>query len=228
MSFSQLPLIEIDTPLPAKTLIDAEWLTTQIDAVVERQKAHRQAASILNAARRKAEKVMRDVYRSQHKMETEMADEMERLREATIEHSESQWLATHVKYLLEGEEMQQAWVDKVAKHIHHSIEKVLTAWFDEQPYDQTLCHRLTKQVQNMGKEGNLTLRVHQQHLEKMRETFGERLTLVADPSFTVDQAELSSLLLSVEFSLSLHFKQLLSWLRQSESLPGGSYGAQNQ
>lgn len=224
MSFTPLPLIEIAPPPPASILIDAGWLHAQIAASYQRQQANHLAVNILNAARRKAEKVMRDVYRWQRQQEADMDIKMARLRKTTLEQTEAEWISAHVTYLLDGEEQHQQWVDDVANSVQNSIEKVLTRWFDEQPRDPTLCHRLAKQAQQMAKEGTLTLRAHPSQLEQLGEAFGERFTLVAEPIFAVDQVELSSARLSVEFSLSRHFQQLLAWLRQSASPPGGFHG----
>lgn len=54
----------------------------------------------------------------------------------------------------------------------------------------------------------------------MRETFGKRFTLIIEPGFFTDQAELSSTRYSVEFSLSRHFNALLKWLRNGEDNRG--------
>lgn len=223
MSFSVLPVIEIDCQLPVKRVVDPQWIDSQIEAAIAHQQASCLLLSVLNSARRKAEKILRDSYRLQRQQKVELEKEKVLLRQNTLEQMEAEWLAKHVKHLLEDEAVARQWVDQAVNHIHDAIEQVLTAWFDEQPHDRTLCHRLAKQAHAMAKEGALTLRIHPEKLARMREAFGERFTLVADPDFLPDQAELSSPKLSVEFSLSCHFRLLLGWLRQSEP-SGGTDG----
>lgn len=52
----------------------------------------------------------------------------------------------------------------------------------------------------------------------MRDAFGERLAIVCDPQLAMDKAVLTSSLLSVSFSLSRHFQQVLAWIDTESDL----------
>lgn len=222
MSLSNLPLLELETNqrLPQQNVIEAQWLQSQILLALEKEQDEKQSRSILNAARRKAEKIVRDSAYSQLKQQKKWEAENAILRRNMLEQMESEWLAKHVKRLCEEETQHQQYVDQAAEFILNSVEQVLSAWFDQQPIDSTLCHRLAKQAQSMAQEGALRLRIHPQHLALMREHFGDRFTLVEDPDFAPDRAELASMHYSVEFSLSEHFWQLLAWLRKGDDTGG--------
>lgn len=223
MSFSTLPLFEIepDQSVTWQTVIDPQWLRSQIKLSFEKKQDEKQSLSILNAARRKAKKIVRDSEHSQLKLKKKWEVETAIFRRSMLEELESEWLAKHVKRLCDEETIHRQYVDQAANFISKSLEQVLVAWFDQQPTDSTLCHRLAKQAQLMAKEGVLKLRIHPERLPLMKENFGERFLLIADPDFAPDCAELSSEQYSVEFSLSNHFQQLLTWLRHADG-PGGA------
>ncbi|MGS9164604.1 SPI-2 type III secretion system apparatus protein SsaK, partial [Salmonella enterica subsp. enterica serovar Infantis] len=50
--------------------------------------------------------------------------------------------------------------------------------------------------------------------------FGKRFTLIIDPGFSPEQAELSSTRYAVELSLYRHLKALLKWLLNGEDKRG--------
>lgn len=52
----------------------------------------------------------------------------------------------------------------------------------------------------------------------MRDAFGERLAIVCDSQLAVDEAVLTSSQLSVSFSLSRHFQQVLAWIDTENEL----------
>src|SRR5471030_2548124 len=130
-------------------------------------------------------------------MQAEMRREEAKIRQETLSRCEAQWLQSHVISLLQGEALEQQVVKTLLTRIQHSIKQVLSAWFDQQSVDDVLCDRLARQAEQMVNEGALTL-----HLE---------------PDFACDRAVLSSCQLSVEFSLSDHFQELLTWLRPQPS-----------
>nr|VUD22574.1 type III secretion system protein SsaK [Salmonella sp. NCTC 7297] len=56
MSFTSLPLTEINHKLPARNIIEAQWITLQLTLFVQEQQANSASHAIVNAAYRKAEK----------------------------------------------------------------------------------------------------------------------------------------------------------------------------
>ncbi|EEL2493219.1 SPI-2 type III secretion system apparatus protein SsaK [Salmonella enterica] len=221
MSFTSLPLTEINHKLPARNIIESQWITLQLTLFAQEQQANSVSHAIVNAAYRKAEKIIRDAYRSQRQQKMEQQQEIERLRKHTLEELEAEWLERHVKYLLEDESQFRALIDQAAHHIKNSIEQVLMSWFEQQSVDSVMCHRLARQAMTIAEEGVLYLHIHPEKEALMRETFGKRFTLIIEPGFSTDQAELSSTRYSVEFSLSRHFNALLKWLRNGEDYRGG-------
>lgn len=220
MSFTSLPLTEINHKLPARNIIESQWITLQLTLFAQEQQANSVSHAIVNAAYRKAEKIIRDAYRYQREQKIEQQQEIAWLRKNTLEKMEAEWLEQHVKHLQEDESQFRSLVDQAAHHIKNSIELVLLAWFDQQSVDHVMCHRLARQATAMAEEGGLYLRIHPEKEALMRETFGKRFTLIIEPGFSTDQAELSSTRYSVEFSLSRHFNALLKWLRNGEDNRG--------
>lgn len=229
MNLSTLPLLELEInqpPGPHK-ILDPQWLRSQINLSIERQQDEKTSNSLLKAARRKAEKIVRDSRYAQLKQQKKWEAENAILRRNLLDNLESEWLAKHVKCLCDEEARHRLCIDQAADFILRSLEQVLSAWFDQQPIDDTLCHRLAKLAQSMAKEGALTLRIHHEKRALMQEHFGQRFTLVEEPTFTPDRAELSSPHYCVEFSLHNHFCQLLGWLRRGND-PGGEDECQSQ
>lgn len=229
MNLSTLPLLELEInqpPGPHK-ILDPQWLRSQINLSIERQQDEKTSNSLLKAARRKAEKIVRDSRYAQLKQQKKWEAESAILRRNLLDNLESEWLAKHVKCLCDEEARHRLCIDQAADFILRSLEQVLSAWFDQQPIDDTLCHRLAKLAQSMAKEGALTLRIHPEKRALMQEHFGQRFTLVEEPTFTPDRAELSSPHYCVEFSLHNHFCQLLGWLRRGND-PGGEDECQSQ
>lgn len=229
MNLSTLPLLELEInqpPGPHK-ILDPQWLRSQINLSIERQQDEKTSNSLLKAARRKAEKIVRDSRYAQLKQQKKWEAENAILRRNLLDNLESEWLAKHVKCLCDEEARHRLCIDQAADFILRSLEQVLSAWFDQQPIDDTLCHRLAKLAQSMAKEGALTLRIHPEKRALMQEHFGQRFTLVEEPTFTPDRAELSSPHYCVEFSLHNHFCQLLGWLRRGND-PGGEDECQSQ
>lgn len=229
MNFSALPLLELEiNQRPGRQkILDPQWLRAQINLCSEKQQDEKASNSLLKSARRKAEKIVRDSVYAQLKQQKKWEAENAILRRNLLEQLEGEWLAKHVKCLCDEEARHRLCIDQAADFILRSLEQVLSAWFDQQPIDNTLCHRLAKQAQSMAKEGALTLRIHPEKRALMQEHFGQRFTLVEDPTFTPDRAELSSPHYCVEFSLRNHFCQLLEWLRRGND-PGGDDECQPQ
>lgn len=217
MSFTSLPLTEINQRLPARNIIDAQWITLQLALSLEEQQANSASHAIVNSAYHKAEKIVRDAYRCQREQKIQQEQEIALLRENMLEKMEAEWLEKHVKYLQEDENQFRSLIEQAANHIKNSIEQVLQTWLDQQSVDNVMCHRLANQAMVMAEDGGLYLHIHPEKEALMRETFGERFTLVIEPTFSPDQARLSSTRYSVEFSLSRHFSALLKWLRNGEN-----------
>ncbi|TBL51047.1 HrpE/YscL family type III secretion apparatus protein [Obesumbacterium proteus] len=220
----QIPLIEFDWSLPVGRIIPAELLTAQYQQADNKRSADQEAAAIVNAARRKAESMIRAAHKTCGQMDDEMRHELVQLRQDILSHCESQWLKTHIMHLLQHEAQEQALINAVSERIHHCIEQVLTAWFDQQPSDKTLCERLAKQAEQMSSEGALTLHLHPSQEENVRAALGTRFTFALEPEFPHDRVVLASPQLSVAFSLSKHFQQLLTWLHS----PQPEIGEQNE
>ncbi|MFP1922626.1 type III secretion system stator protein SctL [Lonsdalea quercina] len=220
----RIPLTELEWPLPNQRIIPAEQLVLAYQQTEAAKNAHRDAVAIVNAARRKAEKIIQEAHRFRRRTEGEMQEELETLRKTTVDQCETQWLHAHVTRLLADEALEKEVVNAVSNRIHLSLKQVLTAWFEQQPYDTTLCARLARQAEQMAAEGALTLHFHPEHQEKMRAEFGSRFTFVPEPDFPRDHAVLASFQLSVTFSLSNHFQQLLTWLHS----PCTDTGEQNE
>ena len=209
----QIPLIEFDWSLPAGRIIPAELLTAQYQQADKKRSADQEAAAIVNAARRKAESMIRAAHKACGQMDDEMRHELVQLRQDILSHCETQWLKTHIMHLLQHEAQEQALINAVSERIHHCIEQVLTAWFDQQPADK-----------QMASEGALTLHLHPSQEENVRAALGTRFTFVLEPEFPHDRVVLASPQLSVAFSLSNHFQQLLTWLHS----PQPEIGEQNE
>lgn len=56
MSFTSLPLTEINHKLPARNIIESQWITLQLTLFVQEQQAKRVSHAIVSSAYRKAEK----------------------------------------------------------------------------------------------------------------------------------------------------------------------------
>lgn len=69
----------------------------------------------------------------------------------------------------------------------------------------------------MAQQGELTLRVHPQHLPAVTTALGERLRCVGDTEMAADQAQLSLQCCNLRF-LHHHLSQLVLWLQQSPDL----------
>ncbi|NLS55324.1 type III secretion system stator protein SctL [Hafnia alvei] len=220
----QIPLTELDWQPPSGRIIPAELLAVVYRQADSKRRAHQDAVAIVNAARRKAESMIRSARKTCSQMNEKTRHELEQLRQDTLSRCESQWLQTHITYLLQDEALERALMHAVSDRIHYSIEQVLTAWFDQQPDDKTLCARLAKQAELMASEGALTLHFHPSQQENVRAALGSRFTLVLEPEFSHDHVILASPQLSVAFSLSNHFQQLLTWLRS----PQREAGEQNE
>ena len=222
MNFSTLPLreLEVSHPPGPQKVIDPQWLHLQVIKKIEKEQGEKASLSIINAARRKAEKIVRDSTWAQLKQQKKMEAENAIFRRSLQEELEKEWLAKHVRRLCDEETAHRQAVERATEFILNSLEQVLQTWFDQQPIDSTLCHRLAKQAKALAKEGVLKLRIHPENLALMQENFGDRFTLITDPTLTADSAELSSANYCVEFSLSNHFRQLLAWLRHSDGTEG--------
>jgi len=212
-----MPLAELDWEPPAERIISSAVLEAQYRQVQMLNCADKDAATIINAARRKAEKIIREAHKASQNMQAEMRREEAKIRQETLSRCEAQWLQSHVISLLQGEALEQQVVKTLLTRIQHSIKQVLSAWFDQQSVDDVLCDRLARQAEQMVNEGALTLHIHPSMREAMVDEFGTRFTLILEPDFACDRAVLSSCQLSVEFSLSDHFQELLTWLRPQPS-----------
>lgn len=56
MSFTSLPLTEINHKLPARNIIESQWITLQLTLFAQEQQAKRVSHAIVSSAYRKAEK----------------------------------------------------------------------------------------------------------------------------------------------------------------------------
>lgn len=209
----RLPLIELATPLPGGRIIPEEQLTKLLQQVACVHSAGLEAKGIVNAARRKAERLIQEAKKNCREMEASRQREFRSLQRDMLRRLEARWLRKHVIFLLRDEALEQALVSAVSGRIHHCIEQVLSAWFGQQPKDKMLCARLALQAEQMANEGVLTLQCHPDLQPIMRETFGSRFVLLAAPELPRDSVVLASSQLSVAFSLEGHFQQLLQWLR---------------
>ena len=177
------------------------------------RRADLEAKGIVNAARRKAEGLIQQAKNNCREMEASRRREFSALQRDTLRRLEARWLRKHVIRLLGNEAQEQALVSAVSGRIHHCIEQVLSAWFEQQSPDKTLCARLALQAEQMANEGVLTLKCHPDLQQSMQEAFGSRFVLLAAPELPRDSVVLASSQLSVAFSLEGHFQQLLEWLR---------------
>ncbi|HAE3978480.1 TPA_asm: SPI-2 type III secretion system apparatus protein SsaK, partial [Salmonella enterica subsp. enterica serovar Typhimurium] len=99
MSFTSLPLTEINHKLPARNIIESQWITLQLTLFAQEQQAKRVSHAIVSSAYRKAEKIIRDAYRYQREQKVEQQQELACLRKNTLEKMEVEWLEQHVKHL---------------------------------------------------------------------------------------------------------------------------------
>lgn len=209
----RLPLIEFAGPLPGGRIIPAVQLTALLQQDTCVRHADLEAKRIVNAARRKAESLIQEAKKNCREMEASRRRELHALQRDTLRRLKARWLRKHVIRLLGDEALEQALVSAVSGRIHHCIEQVLSAWFDQQPQDKTLCARLALQAEQMANEGVLTLQCHPDLQQSMQEAFGSRFMLLATSELPRDSVVLASSQLSVAFSLEGHFQQLLQWLR---------------
>ncbi|ECX2002000.1 HrpE/YscL family type III secretion apparatus protein [Salmonella enterica subsp. enterica serovar Newport] len=209
----RLPLIELAAPLPSGRIIPAVQLTELLQQAVCVRSANLEAKGIVNAARRKAERLILEAKKNCREIEASWHRECRALQRDTLRRLEARWLRKHVIRLMRDEVQEQVLVSAVSGRIHHCIEQVLSAWFEQQPLDKTLCARLALQAEQMANEGVLTLQCHPDLQQSMQEAFGSRFVLLATPEFPRDRVVLASSQLSVAFSLEVYFQQLLQWLR---------------
>lgn len=218
MPLCRLPLIELDGQLPGLPVIPAERLNTQLAYAHTLLDAHQEAAVIVKAASRKAEHMIRQARKAQRQMQDEAYTEFSRRRQEILTRCEEQWLARHVVSLCEAASVEQCVVQAVTSRIRLAMGKVLSAWFSQQPVDDLLCARLSQQVEQLAATGCATLQIHPEREARMRDAFGERLAIVCDSQLAVDEAVLTSSQLSVSFSLSRHFQQVLAWIDTENEL----------
>lgn len=218
MTRTSLPLITLDVPPPAGSVIPAAWLDLQLQRQAEHTEANQSAETILKAAGRKAQAIVRRARKTERLMLHELDLARERMRDETIKTCEVQWIAAHVKQLQQQQTVEHALIDAVSQRIMACCEHVLSAWCAEQSVDQILLARLTKQVQRMAKSEALTLRIAPHLVEEAAALFADRLSICPDPQLPADRAILSSTLLSVDISLSRHLQHLLAWLRHTDSV----------
>lgn len=216
-----LPLIELAAPLPGGRIIPALQLTAMLQQAACLRRADLEAKGIVNAARRKAEGLIQQAKKNCREMEASRRHEFRALQRDTLRRLEARWLRKYVIRLLRDEAQEQALVSAVSGRIHHCIEQVLSAWFEQQPLDKMLCARLALQAEQMANEGLLTLQCHPDLQQSMQQAFGSRFKLLATPELSRDSVVLASSQLSVEFSLEDHFHQLLQWLRPDCPETGG-------
>lgn len=209
----RLPLIELAGPLPGGRIIPEVQLTALLQQAACVRRADLEVKGIVNAARRKAEGLIQEAMKNCREIEASRRREFSALQRSTLRRLEARWLRKHVIHLLRDEAQEQALISAVSGRIHHCIEQVLSAWFEQQPQDKTLCARLALQAEQMANEGGLTLHCHPDLQQSMQEAFGSRFVLLAAPELPKDSVVLASSQLSVAFSLEGHFQQLLQWLR---------------
>ncbi|MDH0354248.1 type III secretion system stator protein SctL [Morganella sp. GD04133] len=220
----RVPLIELTVPLPAGRIIPAGELTELLQQAAGVRHADLEAKGIINAARRKAERILQEAKKNCRETEASRRREFRAWQRDTLRRLEARWLRKHVIRLVRDEALEQALVSAVSDRIHHCIEQVLSAWFGQQPPDKTLCARLALQAEQMAGEGVLTLQCHPDLQQSIKEAFGSRFVLLAAPELPPDSVVLASSQLSVTFSPEGHFQQLLQWLRPS----GADTGDENE
>ncbi|MCW2474988.1 MULTISPECIES: HrpE/YscL family type III secretion apparatus protein [unclassified Symbiopectobacterium] len=218
MPLCRLPLIELDGQLPDFPVIPAERLNTQLAYAHTLRDAHQEAATIVKAASRKAEHMIRQARKAQRQIQNEAYAEFSRRQQEILTRCENQWLARHVVALCEAASVEQCVVQAVTSRIRLAMRNVLSAWFSQQPVDDLLCDRLSQQVAQLAAAGCTTLQIHPEREARMREAFGERLAIACNPQLAVDEAVLTSSQLSVSFSLSRHFQQVLAWIDTENEL----------
>jgi len=218
----RLPLIELHGTLPAGRIIPAQQLEALVQQTAEWQDVEQTTAALIRKTRQQAAALLRQTRKTCRQMKVEQQWQWEQQQQAMLCQCETQWLQAHITRLVEDEQQEQAMVVAVSTRIHHCMEQVLRAWFDQQSPEEALYARLSRQAEEMAGEGQLTLHIHPEHLEGMRDVFASRFVLVPEPDFPADRAVLSSSRLSVTFSLSDHFRQLLDWLHSAEPANGGN------
>ena len=216
----RLPLIELHGTLPAGRIIPAQQLEALVQQTAEWQDVEQTAASLIRETRQQAAALLRQTRKTCRQMQAKQQQVWEQQQQVILRQCEVQWLQENITRLVQDEQQEQAMVTAVSTRIHHCMEQVLRAWFDQQSPEEALCARLSRQAEEMAGEGMLTLHIHPDRMEGMRDVFASRFVLVPEPDFPVDRAVLSSSRLSVTFSLSDHFQQLLDWLHSAEPAGG--------
>lgn len=216
MSSYQIAIIDLDCALPADNVISSAIFSSAYQATDIKKRAESVAAGIVNSARRKACAIVREARQQQNALLASTKESQQQIIDETVNRCESQWLKKHVAQLRQWEELEQGLVQSMSFCIKESIKAVLTAWFDEQQVSDVLCDRLTKKVQLLAPLGALTLHIHPDMEKRARREFGDRLTIVTHPDFIPDKAILSSPQISITFSPSRHFQQLIGWLQAEE------------
>lgn len=191
-------------PLPAGVVIPAAYLTeiTRCQAILAQ--ANAQAAEICQAAELTRELLLEQAQRQ--------ADDLINQAHAQME---TTVLEQHVRWLVDTEQLESQLITQARQRIVTAITSVVTAWSGEQSVEQVLIQRLGGQVEKMAQQGELTLRVHPQHLPAVTSALGSRLRCEGDADMAADQAQLSSSMLLLTLSLSCHLSQLVLWLQQS-------------
>ncbi|BFI51297.1 type III secretion system stator protein SctL [Yersinia pseudotuberculosis] len=194
-------------PLPPGVVIPAAYLAEAMHSQDLLAQANAQAAEILQAAEQ-ARVLLLD----------QAAAQADALISQAREQMETALLAQHVRWLVGAEQLESLLITQVRHRILAAITSVVTTWSGEQPMSQILIQRLGDQAEKMAQQGELTLRVHPQHLPAVTTALGERLRCVGDTKMAADQAQLSSPMLQLTLSLHHHLSQLVLWLQQSPDL----------
>lgn len=221
MSLQTLPLIALNWAPPPEELIDGQVLSAQFSYEEVTSRTEKAAATLLNSARRKAEQLIRQAKKEQQALMVEWEAKEEEMKKSLLQHCEAEWLEKHIQWMVQAENWEHELVDRVADRIQRCVETVLGSWCEQQSLDAILITRLSKQAQLMAQEESLILYVNPCHAEKARTHFAGRLKVMADPSLAEDQGILTSVLLTVEISLSRHFEQLMAWVQGREKPQGG-------
>lgn len=185
--------------IPARFLKKIDW-ENEIEA-----QAHKKAEAILQQAEEEKKMMLEETQLEIKKRQQEQQDKLE----ADI-------LERHVKWLMENKKMDDTLIERARQNIIQAITTVIKNWASRQSLDEILIARLADKVEELAKQGSLTLRVHPERLSPLlTETFGHRLLLSEDSTLDINQAVLASPLLSLDFCLDRHLSELITWVEAS-------------
>ncbi|MGL6117787.1 MAG: hypothetical protein ACRC0Z_09830 [Plesiomonas sp.] len=190
-------------PCPQGTWVNTTTMNQWLDADNIVLRAEQRAQEHIHNAEQTIQKYWEDI-------EEQRAEQIQQIHQQC----EQQILSEQIQWLVSAEMLQMQIITQLQQKLHQTIAHILQQWCSTQPPTETLIGHLCLQIEQQLKlDRDLTLTVHPDNatsLMLIAQTHG--ITLITDPNFTTDSAQLRSSRQVITLSLSRHLQQLLEWL----------------